>query len=107
MVAPSGTSIRPSAQVVEVSTPELVSGLRLLGFADAGYLRNNKPNALNRPSSDRLASLGVGLRFARGPWALSADYGRLVQGSRVPLTVNSWSPRKGDDRFYISVSARF
>ena len=89
----------------EASTPELAPGLRLLGFVDAGWLWNNKPNAA-KPSSDHLASLGVGLRYAKGPWAVAADYGRIVLGSRVPLSLNSSAPKRNDDRFYITVSVR-
>ena len=33
-------------------------------------------------------------------------FGTLVLGSRVPLSVNSGSPRKGDDRFYITLAYR-
>jgi hemolysin activation/secretion protein len=92
---------------LEVTTPELATGLRLAGFADAGWLGNNDPNGTNRPSSDRLASVGLGLRFAREPLAVSLDYGRLVTGSRVPQSFNSTSPRRGDDRLYVNVSLRF
>jgi hypothetical protein len=30
-----------------------------------------------------------------------------VQGSKVPLALNSNSPQDGDDRFYINLSYRF
>ncbi|GAB3667925.1 ShlB/FhaC/HecB family hemolysin secretion/activation protein [Ramlibacter alkalitolerans] len=92
---------------VEVSTPELLAGLRLLGFLDAGYLWNNSPDAFARPASDRLASVGVGLRYAAGGFGASLDYGRLVQGSKVPPALNSNAPQDGDDRFYINLSYRF
>jgi hemolysin activation/secretion protein len=92
---------------VEVSTPELAPGLRLLGFVDAGWIGNNDPTSASKPSSDRLASVGLGLRFGRGNYAVSADYGRIVLGSRVPLTINSAAPKRGDDRFYVNLSVRF
>lgn len=92
---------------VEALTPELAAGLRLLGFVDAGWLGNNKPNGSNKPRSDRLASVGVGARYAVGPVALSLDYGRIVQGSRVPVTLNSAAPKRGDDRVYVSATVRF
>ncbi|MDB5861883.1 MAG: hemolysin activation/secretion protein [Ramlibacter sp.] len=92
---------------LELSTPELWPGLRLLGFVDAGYLWNNKPNGTSKPSSDRLASVGVGLRYFRGNFSGSLDYGRLVAGSKVPLAVNSSSPQDGDDRFYLNLGLRF
>lgn len=91
---------------LELSTPELEPGWRLLGFVDAGYVRNNKPDFVLNPRSDRLASIGVGTRYARGPFSLAVDYGTLVLGSRVPLSVNAGSPRKGDDRFYITLAYR-
>jgi hemolysin activation/secretion protein len=92
---------------VEVMTPELSTGLRVLGFVDAGWLGNNSPNGTNKPSSDRLASLGLGLRWLADPLVLSLDYGRIVTGSRVPLAFNSASPQKGDERLYVSLSVRF
>jgi hemolysin activation/secretion protein len=91
----------------EVSTPELMPGLRLLGFVDAGWLGNNEPNGTNKPSSDRLASAGLGLRYGAEPFAVSLEYGRLVTGSRVPLAFNSAAPQRGDERVYLSLSARF
>ena len=92
----------------EVQTPELVTGLRVLGFVDAGWLWNNDPNGANRLSSDRLASVGVGLRYTLGTsFAVSLDYGRIVMGSRVALAFNSTAPRRGDDRFYVNVQYRF
>jgi hemolysin activation/secretion protein len=91
----------------EITTPELLPGLRALGFLDAGWLANNNPNGTNKLSSDRLASIGLGLRYGQGPFAVSADYGRLILGSRVPATLNSATPEKGDGKFYINVSVRF
>lgn len=91
----------------EVSTPEFLPGLRLLGFVDAGWLFTNDAALRSRPSSDHLASAGVGLRYVKEPFALSLDYGRIVMGSKVPLTVNSAAPKSGDDRFYVSLQLRF
>jgi hemolysin activation/secretion protein len=92
---------------VEVMSHELVTGLRALGFVDAGWLGNNRPNGTTKPSSDRLASVGLGLRYVADPLVLSLDYGRVVAGSRVPLAFSSAAPRKGDERLYVSVSVRF
>ena len=95
---------------LEVSTPELFSGLRLLGFLDAGWIGNNNPSPNPNPgkiSSDTLASVGVGLRWVRGNYSLSADYGRIVNGSRVSRALNSEAPRRGDDRFYLNLGVRF
>ena len=92
---------------VEVTTPELAPGLRLLGFVDAGTVRNNKPDGLTRPSHDQLASTGFGLRFARGAMTATMDYGRLFKGSSVPLSLNSGSPQDGDERLYVTLGLRF
>ena len=92
---------------LEVTTPEFVPGLRLAGFVDAGWLANNNPNGTSKPSSDQLAGVGLGLRYNRGPFSLTADYGRLVKGSKVPLTINTGSPQKGDDKLSVSMSVKF
>ena len=92
---------------LEVTTPELATGLRLLGFLDAGWLGNNKADRPDKPASDHLASVGLGLRYVKEPFAVTADYGRLLNSSRVPLTLNSASPQRGEDRFYVNLSVRF
>jgi hemolysin activation/secretion protein len=92
---------------VEASTPELAPGLRAFGFFDAGYLWNNNPNAFTKPGSDRLASLGAGLRYASGPWVASLEYGKLLMSSKVPVVVNAASPQRGDDKVYVNVGVRF
>lgn len=91
---------------VELRTPELAAGWRLLGFVDAGWLGNNVTGA-SRPSSDIIASVGVGLRFGQGPLSVTLDYGRLVKGSRTPVSANSAAPQKGDDRVYLNLTIRF
>jgi hemolysin activation/secretion protein len=95
------------AATLEVQTPELAQGLRLLGFVDGGWLSNHKANGANKLSSDRLASAGLGLRYAKDPVAVSFDYGRIVVGSRVDPAFNSTAPKKGDDRFYVNLQLRF
>ncbi|NML43784.1 ShlB/FhaC/HecB family hemolysin secretion/activation protein [Ramlibacter sp. G-1-2-2] len=92
---------------LEVSTPEVFPGLRFLGFMDGGYLWNNQPNGTTKPASDRIASLGLGFRYLKGNFSFSADYGRLVVGSKVPLAFNSSSPQSGEDRFYVNLGVRF
>ncbi|MGY8903792.1 MAG: ShlB/FhaC/HecB family hemolysin secretion/activation protein [Burkholderiales bacterium] len=92
---------------VEITSPEFLVGVRGLGFFDAGWISNNNPNGVSRPSSDRLRSLGLGLRYNVGNFALSADYGRLLNSSAVPLSINSNAPQKGDDKLNLSLSVRF
>lgn len=95
------------AASLEIQTPELTQGLRLLGFVDGGWLSNHKANGANKPSSDHLASAGLGLRYAKEPVAVSFDYGRIFVGSRVDPAFNSAAPKKGDDRFYVNLQLRF
>lgn len=92
---------------LEVMTPPLAPGLRLLAFLDAGWLSNNSPNGTTKPSSDRLAGAGVGLRFGTGRASVSADYGRIIRGSVVPAVFNSGTPEKGDDKLHINLTVRF
>lgn len=90
----------------ELNTPELSPGFRLLTFLDAGMLFNHDPN-ISKPGTDHLAGVGVGMRFNRGPFVISADYARLIWGSNVPLSVNSASPQSGDERLYVNLALRF
>ncbi len=93
---------------LEVVTPELVPGLKMLGFFDAGWLGNNSPDPVaGKFSSDGISSIGLGLRYSTGPFGLSADYGRLITGSKVPLTLTSAAPKRGDDRLYVNLSVKF
>ena len=113
-----GTGERPIAgdsglfASTEISTQELMPGLRLLGFLDAGWLSNNNPNGNPKPSNDSLSSVGLGLRYAskdasKAGFAVSADYGRIVGGSLLPFVANSGIPQTGDSKFHINFSARF
>jgi hemolysin activation/secretion protein len=109
-----GTGERPIAgdsgllASTEVSTKELMPGLRVLGFVDAGWLSNNNPNGNPKPSSDSLSSVGLGLRFSsKAGFAVSADYGRIISGSLLPFVPNSGIPQTGDSKFHINFSARF
>lgn len=108
-----GTSERPISgdkgllATLEVSTPDVAPGLRLIGFVDAGWLRNNNPNATNKPSSDQLASVGLGLRYAMGSIGMSAEWGRIVTGSVLGTAANPTLPRAGDNKFHVNLTARF
>ncbi len=94
------------AATLEVGTPEAAPGLRFVGFVDTGWLWNHSATAA-KPGSDALASVGLGVRYTRGTFSATADWGRIVKGSKVPLTLNSASPQKGDDKFYVNLSYRF
>jgi hemolysin activation/secretion protein len=90
----------------EITSPELATGLRVLAFIDAGWV-GDKVKTLSKPTSDRLNSTGVGLRYTRGAVTVAADYGRVVTGSRVPRSVSAQAPEKGDDKLHLNASIRF
>ena len=92
---------------LEVTTPDLQPGLRLLGFVDAGWLRNNSPNGNPKPASDKLASAGLGLRYTLGALGFSAEWGRIVSGSVLANTGNPAIPKAGDTKFHVNLTARF
>lgn len=93
---------------LEVTSPEWIPGLRMTCFADAGWLNNNDANGSTKLSSDKLASVGLGLRYAaQSGFLVSADYGRIVAGSALPLASNSSAPQKGSDKLHMNVSMRF
>ena len=72
---------------------------------DTGWLRNNNPNGSTKPASDHLASVGLGLRYSMGAISVSADWGRIVTGS--VLAANPAVPKVGDNKFHLSLTARF
>ncbi len=93
---------------LEITTPEVAKGLRFTGFVDAGWLRNRDADGLRRVSSDSLASMGLGLRYGHEAGvSVSADYGRLLSSSKLPLATNSSAPQKGDDKLHLTFSVRF
>ncbi len=109
-----GTGERPLSgdrgvyATTEVTTREIMPGLRLLGFMDAGWLSNVNPNGNPKPANDSVSSAGLGLRFSSpAGYAISADYGRVVGGSQLPYVPNSGIPQSGDHKFHINFSARF
>lgn len=96
------------ALTLEVSTPELATGLRVLAFADGGALSSHVTDRPARRARDRLASVGLGLRYAHPSGAsLSADYGRVVTGSRADPVENPSVPGKGDDKLHVNLSILF
>ncbi|MBY0445958.1 MAG: hypothetical protein K2Q15_12195, partial [Burkholderiales bacterium] len=70
---------------VEISTPKLYEGLRLLSFIDAGAIHRRSPD-VGSSNKETLASIGLGLRWQIMDWGLiSADWGYIVDGSSSPL----------------------
>lgn len=93
---------------LEVTTPELQPGLRLLGFMDAGWLSNhNSVVNPNKPASDQLVSAGLGLRYTSGSYGFSAEWGRVLTGSVLPSSSGSDLPQSGDQKIHLNFTARF
>jgi hemolysin activation/secretion protein len=93
---------------VEVSTPEISDGLRVVGFMDAGWLANVRAGGPTQPSNDRLAGMGLGLRLnLPSGFSLTADAARILVGSRVPVTANALSPQAGSGKIHVTLSFRF
>ena len=109
-----GTSERPISgdsgvfASLELSTPELVPGLRLAGFLDAGVLSsNNTGGVTNKSATDGLSSVGLGLRYGAGNVGLTAEWGRVVRGANVPLSAPTGLPKQGDEKLHVNLTARF
>ena len=112
------TSVRGSAERVvagdsgymlstELTTREVLPGLRLLGFVDAGWLSNKNPNGNPKPANDSLSSAGVGLRYSLPTVTVTADFGHVLSGSKLPNVAGSGLPQSGDQKLHVNVSARF
>jgi hemolysin activation/secretion protein len=98
-----------AALSIEVSTPVLYPGLRLLGFVDGGWLAslNTAASTSGKQASDQMASAGLGLRYSLGWLNLSADWGHVVTGANQPLNAGATVPKAGDEKLHINLTARF
>lgn len=93
---------------VELSTPELVPGLRLVGFADAGVLAsNNTDRVTTKASTDGLSSAGLGLRYGAGNLGLTAEWARIVRGATTTSGSSTGLPVQGDSKLHVNLTARF
>jgi hemolysin activation/secretion protein len=93
---------------MELTSPELKSGLRAIGFVEGGWVNNyNSVVNANKPESDQLVSLGLGMRYATGAYGLNLDWGRVVKGSVLPYTQGSSIPQDGDQKIHLNLNARF
>lgn len=107
-----GTAERPLSGdsgvllTTELTTPELWSGLRMVGFVDSGWLTNNQTGGTARPAADRLASVGLGLRYSAQNYSLNAEFGHVVSATQQAVSANAL-PQTGDQKLHVSVSARF
>lgn len=91
----------------ELTSPNLWPGARGVLFVDGGWLHRRDGASPAVPARDALASVGLGLRWSQGPWAMGLDYGRLVRGSRADPSLNPDLPRRGDHKLHFSLAARF
>ena len=93
---------------LEITGPEFMPGWRPLGFLDAGTLRNNNADANpNKPARDHLVGVGFGLRYGAGAYRFSADWGRVMLGSVLPLTSGSSLPQSGDQKIHMNLTYSF
>ncbi len=94
---------------LELSSHELSPGLRAHAFVDGGVLSSNNTAASTalKASSDQLASVGLGLRFGSGALQWSAEWGQVVTAATQPPGGNPGLPRLRDEKFHLSLTARF
>lgn len=72
------------AGTVEIYTPEIYTGLRLLGFSDNGYIERHDPIA-GETGHETLQSVGFGLRYNwMNAAQVSVDYGYITHGAHYP-----------------------
>jgi hemolysin activation/secretion protein len=97
-----------AALSLELTTPEVYRGLRLLGFVDGGWLGSNNTAAstAGKLASDQLSSAGFGLRYSLGWLNLSADWGHIVTGAN-PAATGVIVPKAGDEKLHVNLTARF
>jgi hemolysin activation/secretion protein len=98
-----------ASMTLELTTPEVARGLRLLGFVDGGWLGSNNTAATSsgKAASDQLASAGLGLRYSLGWLNLSADWGHIVTGANMPVNGGALIPKAGDEKLHLNLTARF
>ncbi|HRK40342.1 MAG TPA: ShlB/FhaC/HecB family hemolysin secretion/activation protein [Burkholderiaceae bacterium] len=92
---------------LEVGSPEWVPGFRGVAFWDAGWVSSQATAARVLPANDRAASVGLGVRYSRTPFALMLDVGRVVSGSKAAVGSSTVAPRSGDYKVHLSVTARY
>jgi hemolysin activation/secretion protein len=94
---------------LEMTTPEVFSRLRLLGFVDGGWLASNNTAATSsgKSATDQISSAGLGLRYSLGWLNLSADWGHIVTGANMPVNGGALIPKAGDEKLHVNLTARF
>jgi hypothetical protein len=94
-----GTGDQGLLASVEVMSPQIVDGLRLLAFTDSGQVRNHQAGAgIN--AREGAAGAGFGLRYQwRRNLTLSVDWAHVLNGAG---TTN-----KHDSRVHASMAVRY
>lgn len=94
-----GTGDQGLLASVELMSPQIVEGLRLLVFTDSGHVRNHQADAATK-AREAAAGAGFGLRYQwRRNLALSVDWAQVLNGAG---TTN-----KHDNRVHAALSIRY
>lgn len=95
--------------VLEVSTQELAPGTRLVGFADGGWVNslNTGASTANKPATDQLSSVGLGLRINSRTASFSAEWAQLTSGATQPPGGNPSLPKAGNEKLHLNATWRF
>jgi hemolysin activation/secretion protein len=101
------SSDRGLLSAIDLTSPEITKGLRALLTLDHGYFSNHAATPA-KPKSDQVSTVGLGMRYS-GSYGMfvTLDYGYVIKGSAIPITINTQTPKKGDDRVYLTIGTRF
>ncbi|MEY4978296.1 MAG: hypothetical protein RLZZ352_566 [Pseudomonadota bacterium] len=88
---------------LELTTPALAAGWRAVALTEAGWLRQRRLGLDAKPQNDTVVSVGLGLRYAKGPVSWALDHARLVNGS----TYAPASAQQGQSSWHLLLSTRF
>jgi hemolysin activation/secretion protein len=94
-----GTGDQGTLGSIELLTPQLAEGLRLLAFADAGQVRNHQAGA-GIVAQQGASSVGLGLRYQwRQNLSLAVDWAYVLDGADTT--------GKHDNRAHAALSVRY
>ncbi|MBL8377199.1 MAG: ShlB/FhaC/HecB family hemolysin secretion/activation protein [Burkholderiales bacterium] len=92
---------------VEVWTPPLWEGLRVLGFYDQGRVRTREP-APGATAIESVGSVGFGLRWQyKAQLAVALDYGVVILGHAPSNAASAPQNTRGRDRMHVNLTLRF
>ena len=94
-----GTGDQGVLATVEILSPQILEGLRLLAFTDSGQVRNHQAGA-GVNAREGAAGAGFGLRYQwRHNLTLSVDWAQVINGAG--------NTNKHDSRVHVSMSVRY